>query len=82
MKKYVIFSQYHKSNEHFDMMGLIYDNGFKSYSLLVKAQKALLKKFGYQQKGWTADVVDEEGLTFLKLKLNDVKSVSWEEALK
>ena len=78
--KYVIFTQYAKSDENYEMLSAVYDNGFKSYDLLVKTKKALLKKFGYQQKGWTADVVDEEALTFLKLKFDTIKSVSWEEA--
>jgi len=78
--KHVIFTQYLHSDENYDVMTAIYDNGFKSNNLLVKTQKALLKKFGYQQKGWSADVIDESALIFLKLKLNNIKSVSWEEA--
>lgn len=80
--KHVIFTQYLHSDENYDILTAVYDNGFKSYNLLVKTQKALLKKFGYQQKGWTADVVDEQALTFLKLKFDNIKSVSWEEAVK
>ena len=78
--KHVIFTQYLHSDQNYDVMTAIYDNGFKSANLLVKTQKALLKKFGYQQKGWSADVIDEPALIFLKLKFNDIKSVSWEEA--
>jgi hypothetical protein len=78
--KHVIFTQYLHSDENYNVMTAVYDNGYEADNLLVKTQKALLKKFGYQQKGWTVNVVDEQALIFLKLKFNDIKSVTWMEA--
>jgi hypothetical protein len=62
--KHVIFTQYLQSDQNYDVLNSLYDNGFKSYNLLVKTQKRLLKQHGLQQKGWGADVIDQEGLEF------------------
>ena len=71
--KHVVFANY-TNDESYDIETTLSRNGFDWGQPLVKAQKALLKQHGYPQKSHCAIVVDDKALTFLNLKLTNIKS--------
>lgn len=75
--KHIIFAKYLHSDESFDIQSTLVDHDFDYEQPLVKWQKFLLKKHGYQQKGHCCIVVDDAALVFLKLKLSNIKHVEF-----
>lgn len=73
-RQYVVFAEYLNSNDCYDLQLALVDNGFDYDTILVKTQKELLAKFGYQKKGHCAFAVSEPALKFLESKFSTVNA--------